>query len=264
MDPSASVHSNCTNSCSINSKWANDHRSKSIAGVSSPRSALQQLLLPPISQSHPPNPSAADDEINLMHGPSLLESMPAASLSGPIFKGVRELVIPASRSKWMEAMISSEYPKSSGIESSWKQANMSVWEKSKKKSSLFVLASSSPTAEHTKQCHLYGTDKDTSCSMDMEFLNSCYLCKQLLGQGHDVFMYSGDKGFCSMECRYQQIVIDERKERHAPLVIRSGASPIYQGYMATAGAAARTTIATSVITSHRINRPIFMNFAAAA
>ncbi|MCO5605276.1 hypothetical protein L7F22_059456 [Adiantum nelumboides] len=335
--PSAAVHSNCTNSCSVSSKRANDHRSKSTAGATSPRSALQQLLLPPIfSQSPPSRPSAADDEINLTHGP-LLESIPAASSNWPICKGVRELVTPASRhassinerkidsssqllggavsaikcltgknkesgnteethheltwrspkksvksiwdledqlhevppleekskgSTWMkEAMISNEHPKSStGIEIRWKQANMSsVSENSKKKSSLFVLAASSPTAEHT--------DENSSRTMEMEFLNSCYLCKRFLGEGHDVFMYSGDKGFCSMECRYQQIVIDERKERHAPPVIRSGASPIYQDYMVTAGAAARTTVATSASTSHhpiRINRPNFMNSAAAA
>ncbi|MCO5570585.1 hypothetical protein L7F22_024310 [Adiantum nelumboides] len=333
----AEVHSNCTTSCSVSSKRANDHRSKSTAGATSPRSALQQLLLPHIfSQSPPSCPSAPDDEINLTHGP-LLESIPAASSNWPIYKGVRELVTPASRhassinerkndsssllegavsaikcsavkdkksgnteerhheltwrspkynvesswdledqlhelppseekskrSTWMkEAMISmNEHPKSPGIEIRWKQANYmsSASEKSKKKSSLFVLAASSPTAEHT--------DENSSRTMEMEFLNSCYLCKRLLGEGHDVFMCSGDKGFCSMECRYQQIVIDERKERHAPPVIRSGASPIYQDYMVTAGAAARTTVATSATSPHhpiRINRPNYMNSAAAA
>jgi len=44
------------------------------------------------------------------------------------------------------------------------------------------------------------------------FLSSCYLCKKKL-HGLDIFMYRGEKAFCSTECRYQQISIDERKEK---------------------------------------------------
>ncbi|XP_027065923.1 uncharacterized protein [Coffea arabica] len=45
-----------------------------------------------------------------------------------------------------------------------------------------------------------------------EFLNSCFLCKKQL-HGLDIFMYRGEKAFCSAECRYQQISIDEHKEK---------------------------------------------------
>ncbi|KAL8128340.1 hypothetical protein AgCh_015071 [Apium graveolens] len=45
------------------------------------------------------------------------------------------------------------------------------------------------------------------------FLRSCSLCKVRLAPGRDIFMYRGDSGFCSSECRQQQIIQDERKEK---------------------------------------------------
>jgi len=41
------------------------------------------------------------------------------------------------------------------------------------------------------------------------FLRACYLCKRQLNQGKDIYMYRGDKAFCSVECRYQQILMDD-------------------------------------------------------
>ncbi|KAL1822425.1 hypothetical protein ACET3Z_009203 [Daucus carota] len=45
-----------------------------------------------------------------------------------------------------------------------------------------------------------------------DFLSSCYLCKKKL-HGLDIFMYRGEKAFCSAECRYKQISSDELKEK---------------------------------------------------
>ncbi|KAF8111439.1 hypothetical protein N665_0076s0409 [Sinapis alba] len=45
-----------------------------------------------------------------------------------------------------------------------------------------------------------------------EFLNSCCLCKKRL-QGKDIYMYKGEMGFCSAECRSVQIMTDERNEQ---------------------------------------------------
>lgn len=45
-----------------------------------------------------------------------------------------------------------------------------------------------------------------------DFLSSCYLCKKQL-HGLDIFMYRGEKAFCSAECRCKQILTDERKEK---------------------------------------------------
>lgn len=44
------------------------------------------------------------------------------------------------------------------------------------------------------------------------FLSSCHLCGRKL-EGRDIYMYRGEKAFCSTECRSSQIMMDERKER---------------------------------------------------
>ncbi|KAL1319658.1 hypothetical protein HN51_064459 [Arachis hypogaea] len=43
------------------------------------------------------------------------------------------------------------------------------------------------------------------------FLSSCHLCRKKL-DGKDIYMYRGEKGFCSPECRSRQMMMDERKE----------------------------------------------------
>ncbi|KAG2241931.1 hypothetical protein Bca52824_096225 [Brassica carinata] len=53
-----------------------------------------------------------------------------------------------------------------------------------------------------------------------EFLNSCCLCKKRL-QGKDIYMYKGEMGFCSAECRSVQIMNDERKEQSKQQVLRN-------------------------------------------
>ncbi|KAL2532677.1 Protein of unknown function (DUF581) [Abeliophyllum distichum] len=45
-----------------------------------------------------------------------------------------------------------------------------------------------------------------------DFLNSCHMCQKKL-HGKDIYMYRGEKAFCSEECRYRQMVMDERKEK---------------------------------------------------
>ncbi|PIN02836.1 hypothetical protein CDL12_24648 [Handroanthus impetiginosus] len=43
------------------------------------------------------------------------------------------------------------------------------------------------------------------------FLEHCFLCKQKLLPGKDIYMYKGDKAFCSVECRCRQIFMDEEE-----------------------------------------------------
>ncbi|XP_057545114.1 FCS-Like Zinc finger 13-like [Amaranthus tricolor] len=50
------------------------------------------------------------------------------------------------------------------------------------------------------------------CSSEPDFLSSCHLCKKGLID-KDIYMYRGEKAFCSEECRQRQIGIDERKEQ---------------------------------------------------
>lgn len=45
------------------------------------------------------------------------------------------------------------------------------------------------------------------------FLDVCFLCSKRLGHGRDVFIYRGDRAFCSVECRHSQIVADEMREK---------------------------------------------------
>ncbi|WCJ42831.1 hypothetical protein M5689_023615 [Euphorbia peplus] len=62
-----------------------------------------------------------------------------------------------------------------------------------------------------------------------EFLSSCHLCRKKL-HGKDIYMYRGEKAFCSNECRSRQIMNDERKEQCRSEVSRSGdvsTSPIF-------------------------------------
>ncbi|XP_078438236.1 FCS-Like Zinc finger 14-like [Wolffia australiana] len=44
-----------------------------------------------------------------------------------------------------------------------------------------------------------------------DFLSRCFRCEKTL-QGNDVFMYRGEKAFCSAECRCQQMVSEEQRE----------------------------------------------------
>ncbi|KDP33943.1 hypothetical protein JCGZ_07514 [Jatropha curcas] len=53
-----------------------------------------------------------------------------------------------------------------------------------------------------------------------DFLSSCHLCKKKL-HGRDIYMYRGEKAFCSVECRSRQMMIDERKEQCRSEIARS-------------------------------------------
>ncbi|KAG5236036.1 hypothetical protein OIU76_010858 [Salix suchowensis] len=43
------------------------------------------------------------------------------------------------------------------------------------------------------------------------FLDQCFLCGQKLLFDKDIYMYKGDRGFCSKECRCRQIFMDEEE-----------------------------------------------------
>ncbi|CAN6994930.1 hypothetical protein IGI04_017658 [Brassica rapa subsp. trilocularis] len=58
-------------------------------------------------------------------------------------------------------------------------------------------------------------------SEEPHFLESCSLCRKHLGRNSDIFMYRGDKAFCSNECREEQIESDEAKEKSWKLSARS-------------------------------------------
>ncbi|KAK9096749.1 hypothetical protein Sjap_022246 [Stephania japonica] len=45
------------------------------------------------------------------------------------------------------------------------------------------------------------------------FLRVCGLCKRRLAPTRDIYMYKGDAAFCSLDCRQQQMNLDELKEK---------------------------------------------------
>ncbi|XP_044500482.1 FCS-Like Zinc finger 8-like [Mangifera indica] len=49
------------------------------------------------------------------------------------------------------------------------------------------------------------------------FLSSCYACKKNLGQGKDIYMYRGEKAFCSRECRFQEMMLEEGVDQLDPV-----------------------------------------------
>ncbi|CAD5168880.1 unnamed protein product [Musa acuminata subsp. malaccensis] len=48
-----------------------------------------------------------------------------------------------------------------------------------------------------------------------DFITFCYACKKILGHGKDIFMYRGEKAFCSNECRYHEMLIYEELDNHS-------------------------------------------------
>ncbi|XP_023549914.1 uncharacterized protein LOC111808265 [Cucurbita pepo subsp. pepo] len=56
------------------------------------------------------------------------------------------------------------------------------------------------------------------------YLRVCCLCRRSLVAGRDIYMYKGDSGFCSAECREQQMNQDEAKEKRSR-VSKKGPGP---------------------------------------
>ncbi|XP_010931679.2 uncharacterized protein [Elaeis guineensis] len=56
------------------------------------------------------------------------------------------------------------------------------------------------------------------------FLEFCYLCRKRLQEGKDIYMYRGDRAFCSVECRCKQIFMDEESGRRDNCSLAASAS----------------------------------------
>ncbi|XP_052287473.1 FCS-Like Zinc finger 10 isoform X3 [Citrus sinensis] len=46
-----------------------------------------------------------------------------------------------------------------------------------------------------------------------EFLSFCYSCKKKLEKGEDIYMYGGEKAFCSFDCRSDEIFAEEEMDK---------------------------------------------------
>uniref|UniRef100_A0ACD5VV35 Uncharacterized protein n=2 Tax=Avena sativa TaxID=4498 RepID=A0ACD5VV35_AVESA len=54
---------------------------------------------------------------------------------------------------------------------------------------------------------------ETAANVDEGFLSSCFACKKKL-EGNDIYIYRGEKAFCSAECRDQEILLEEEAENN--------------------------------------------------
>lgn len=50
---------------------------------------------------------------------------------------------------------------------------------------------------------------DGAAAPGNRFLSFCHACHKQLGHANDIFIYRGDKAFCSNECRYREMLFDE-------------------------------------------------------
>lgn len=48
-----------------------------------------------------------------------------------------------------------------------------------------------------------------------DFLSFCYTCKNDLELTNDIYIYRGEKAFCSHECRNQEMLLDEEEEEYS-------------------------------------------------
>ncbi|KAG8053165.1 hypothetical protein GUJ93_ZPchr0001g31463 [Zizania palustris] len=68
------------------------------------------------------------------------------------------------------------------------------------------------------------------CAAGDDFLSSCFTCKKKL-EGNDIYIYRGEKAFCSSICREQEILIEEEAENKTTTTIsspRSSCSSIHE------------------------------------
>ncbi|PIN09011.1 hypothetical protein CDL12_18404 [Handroanthus impetiginosus] len=54
----------------------------------------------------------------------------------------------------------------------------------------------------------FGCDGNVPTSPSANFLNFCHNCREILGQDKDIYMYRGEKAFCSHECRCQEMCFE--------------------------------------------------------
>ncbi|KAK9673536.1 hypothetical protein RND81_12G173900 [Saponaria officinalis] len=54
-----------------------------------------------------------------------------------------------------------------------------------------------------------------------DFLTYCYYCNKRLEDGKDIYMYRGEKAFCSSDCRFEEISIEEEEKKTISNVAKS-------------------------------------------
>ncbi|XVE82169.1 hypothetical protein DITRI_Ditri15bG0125200 [Diplodiscus trichospermus] len=92
-------------------------------------------------------------------------------------------------------------------------------------------SSSSKASSSCSGCFLLSSRSNSQLNNAVPaFLEQCFLCKQKLLPGKDIYMYKGDSAFCSVECRCRQIFMDEeeslKKENCSLAAMKPSASSV--------------------------------------
>ncbi|KAH9616470.1 hypothetical protein KSS87_014964 [Heliosperma pusillum] len=80
-----------------------------------------------------------------------------------------------------------------------------------------VTMTNKPQSHRSGQSAQFSTITTTTTTTTENFLDCCFLCRKELLLGKDVYMYKGDRGFCSIECRSKQILMDDEKNKSVML-----------------------------------------------
>ncbi|XP_010526125.1 PREDICTED: uncharacterized protein LOC104803775 [Tarenaya hassleriana] len=69
------------------------------------------------------------------------------------------------------------------------------------------------------ECHSLCDDKEKHIPTESEamfpsddFLSFCYFCNKKLEEGEDIYMYRGERAFCSTECRTEEMLMEEEED----------------------------------------------------
>ncbi|XP_020590836.1 protein MARD1-like [Phalaenopsis equestris] len=60
----------------------------------------------------------------------------------------------------------------------------------------------------SKEENRFSTEQTAGYSSGEDFLSFCHACRKSLAQGKDIFMYRGERAFCSHECRQKEMISD--------------------------------------------------------
>ncbi|GAB2275611.1 hypothetical protein Dimus_010368 [Dionaea muscipula] len=62
-----------------------------------------------------------------------------------------------------------------------------------------------------------------------DFLSFCYFCKKKLEEGKDIYMYRGERAFCSSDCRLEEILIEQGMDKSISEGAKESPSPTQGG-----------------------------------
>lgn len=78
------------------------------------------------------------------------------------------------------------------------------------------------------ECHKNEDNKEKSIESELDyFLSVCNFCNKKLAAGKDIYMYRGEKAFCSAECRSEEMAIDEEDLEDSCIVMHGSLKKLF-------------------------------------